>query len=294
MTTSPFITMYSFKGGAGRTLSTANLLAPLVDALGAGPSAPLLVLDMDLDSAGLTTVFDEDEVFSRSDRNNSSSLVSGTLALVRRPVREKFFSDDLLDISLRAGCTLPGTIFLLGGAAVGNEQKVVGKSYDNLRELASICGQKGFKAILIDSASGRQDSAMLCHDVSAVVVYCCRMSTQFLRGTRSQLEHYFTACARDKKIPAKLVIVPLAVPKPQPEFAELFAAAEAQLSSLANKAYAITRTVLVEHGVPEVGSFKWIEVILRAREKLETADEREAAEAYKRIAREIVTLLNEK
>jgi len=42
------VSMYRFKGGAGRTLSTANLLAPLVDALGASPNAPLLVARHDL------------------------------------------------------------------------------------------------------------------------------------------------------------------------------------------------------------------------------------------------------
>lgn len=286
--------MYSFKGGAGRTLSTANLLAPLVDALGATPNAPLLVLDMDLDSAGLTTVLDEDDVFRSPDRFNSSSLVSGKLALVRRPVRERFFAQDLLDVSTRVGCKAPGTVLFLGGASVGNEQKVIGKSYENLRELGAQCGERNYKAILIDSASGRQDSAMLSHDVSAVVVYCCRLSTQFLRGTRAQLDYYFSACSRDGKTPAKLLIVPLAVPKPRPEFAALYAGAETQLASLASKAYATTKTLLVEGGVPEVESFKWLEVILQAREKIEAADERAAAEAFKRIAHQIVTLLYEK
>jgi len=288
------ISMYSFKGGAGRTLSTANLLAPLADALGAGPSAPILVLDMDLDSAGLTTVLDEDEVFRSPDRANSSSLVSGKLALIRRPVREKFFATDLLDVSQRVGCKDPGTVRFLGGAAVGSEQKVVGKSYENLRELVSQCNDKGFKAIVMDSASGRQDSAMLCHDVSDVVVYCCRMSMQFLRGTRGQLEYYFSACQRDNKKPAKVVIVPLAVPKPRPQFAELFASAEAQLDSLATKAFGITQGTLVRGGVPEVESFKWFELILRARGRLDATDEKAAAEAFARIADEIVKTLSQK
>ena len=57
----PVISLYSFKGGAGRTLCTANLVGLLAREIAASKDAPIVLLDMDLDSAGLTIMLDQPE-----------------------------------------------------------------------------------------------------------------------------------------------------------------------------------------------------------------------------------------
>ena len=58
--------MYSFKGGAGRTETTANLTPFLAKRLGATPENPLRLMDFDLDSAGLTMMLDLQNEFQES------------------------------------------------------------------------------------------------------------------------------------------------------------------------------------------------------------------------------------
>ncbi len=48
------ISFYSFKGGAGRTVCTANFAGTYARHIKATPERPILLMDMDLDSAGLT------------------------------------------------------------------------------------------------------------------------------------------------------------------------------------------------------------------------------------------------
>ena len=57
-------TFYSYKGGSGRTTTLINTTKHLIGALGASSTAPILIVDMDLESAGLTYYFEMEKKFS--------------------------------------------------------------------------------------------------------------------------------------------------------------------------------------------------------------------------------------
>lgn len=49
-----FATFFSYKGGAGRSTTCLNTLPLLAEVSGAYKYAPILLLDMDIESAGMT------------------------------------------------------------------------------------------------------------------------------------------------------------------------------------------------------------------------------------------------
>lgn len=57
-------TFYSYKGGSGRTTTAINTIKHLVEYLGATAEKPVLLIDADLESAGLTYFLDCDKKFS--------------------------------------------------------------------------------------------------------------------------------------------------------------------------------------------------------------------------------------
>ena len=57
-------TFYSYKGGSGRTTTLLNTTKHLIDELGASAQKPILLVDADLESAGLTYFFNAQEKFT--------------------------------------------------------------------------------------------------------------------------------------------------------------------------------------------------------------------------------------
>jgi cellulose biosynthesis protein BcsQ len=66
-------TFYSFKGGAGRSLTTINTLAASVKMKNITPENPILLIDMDVDSAGISYLC------GAQDRINRTSLTSKSI-----------------------------------------------------------------------------------------------------------------------------------------------------------------------------------------------------------------------
>lgn len=56
-------TFYSYKGGSGRSTTTMNTVLHLIDALGADSKHPILLVDADLESSGLTFFFRQENRF---------------------------------------------------------------------------------------------------------------------------------------------------------------------------------------------------------------------------------------
>ncbi len=57
-------TFYSYKGGSGRTTTLLNTTKHLIDEMGASPQKPILLVDSDLESAGLTYFFNLQDKFT--------------------------------------------------------------------------------------------------------------------------------------------------------------------------------------------------------------------------------------
>jgi|GEM_PF-4931146 len=90
------VTLYSFKGGAGRTVCTANLIPLLAKKMGATNKTPMLVIDMDIDSAGLTHILEQYPKFEDSDWVSTNFIIKGgsEIYLYNKKYERVFFNED--------------------------------------------------------------------------------------------------------------------------------------------------------------------------------------------------------
>lgn len=285
------ISMYSFKGGAGRTVCTVNVAALLAHKLGVEKGRPLLLMDMDLDSAGLTVLLGQYDHF-KGNRFSTAGLISGEFNFQINAEREEFFEKGLVDVSEILGAPAK-TILFLGTEIVGSKSSIAHQDAAGLLlDFFKRCGQRNFKAALLDSASGLQEAAMACHQVSNVVVYCCRLSLQFIYGTGHQLKQFMDDCKKVGETPS-IILLPVAVPPADGIWKEKYNTRMAQLQLNVTQLSSLTSIQLLKSGIGEVQSFKWEESVLRTKPPGKISpDEALALSAYNDVADAIWELLS--
>ena len=203
------VSFYSFKGGAGRTLCTVNVSGLLAKALKASERNPMVLMDMDVDSAGLTILLDQHSAFTEGPWN-SSGITTGKLRLSSEPQFNTFL-DKMVDISPTLGVARD-TVRFMGGSVISRPSMAVGAGVEVMEDFIIQCPTYPICSVVIDSASGLQETAALCHQISDVIVYCLRMSDQFLYGTKSHLKYFVHECVEAGVVP-HIILLPLAVPK---------------------------------------------------------------------------------
>jgi cellulose biosynthesis protein BcsQ len=281
------ICFYSFKGGAGRTVCIANIAGTLSQRMGATREHPTLLMDLDLDSAGLTILLEQQKRFENSPWS-TNKLLQEEIALDVDPIREKFFSEHMVDVSRELGA-VPGTVRFIGGEIKGAASLSVpeGRALDLLLDFIDRCVENGNQGLIMDSASGWQSTAMLSHFVSDVVVYCCRLTHQFIDGTKLQLEKFIELCEARGRVPS-IVLLPVAVPPSHPDWDQRRDISMGALQSLCNRFKEKTRIQLARTPVDEVLSFKWYESVLAAKAEMTAEDEIKAKEAFDSLAEQII------
>lgn len=278
------ISFYSFKGGAGRTVCVANIAGYLAQALNATAEKPLLVIDMDLDSAGLTMLLGRHGAASDEAMWTSSRIIDTSLNLRNKLRCEKVLSSTMDITSDVGGENLglgPGSVRFVRGESVGNEA-VADREAGAIEEMEALiryCRKKGFAGILIDSASGRQMSARLAFRVSELIVCCARLSYQFAEGTEQMIMHHMDEVSADRAqanpygdeasiLSPAIVFVPVAVPKTESEWAN-----NVKQVRLRNFDRLVSRVLekdpdatcrLFEAGIMEIERFKFHETVLSA------------------------------
>lgn len=289
------ISMYSFKGGAGRTVTTANLTPFLAKRLGATPENPLLLMDFDLDSAGLTMMLDLQNEFQES-RFGCAQIMRREVDLGLIADEQELLKNGMIDVSKHFGLS-KGTIRFLGTEIISRYEKGINiEDVGTMMEyLLLICSQNGIGTILIDSAAGRQDTAQMCHQISQVIICCCRMSKQFLEGTSRHLIRFMQECTEGQRFSPGIGLLPLAVPIRNSQTAiDMYNMRKSELGYLKTNLHNCQAKpnvkLLTEIG--EINSFKFLESILCSNDKLEN-DEKIAIESYKQVAEEIAQLLEQ-
>lgn len=277
----PIISFYSYKGGSGRSVATVNCIGYLAEKIEATPEKPLLVMDMDVDSAGITSIISKTREFANI---NTSKLLKQEIIL-SNDIKRKQFMAALQDITQKVmgKQAEKGTVLFLGNDLKGAEKAL------SPRVIGPIKRQliKSFSGIVMDSASGRQPAAHICYRMSNIIVCCCRLSPQHIWGTRFQLQHYREELKKNH-ISSQFILLPVAVPKtPDDKDLKIYMnKALGDLAALAKRSSA----VLIKDGVPEVESLKWQEFILRTKERL-AEDEKKAIGAYELLADTIVKIV---
>ena len=289
------ISFFSYKGGSGRTSLLFNVLPILAKELGATPDEPIIVLDMDIDSKGLSYLIDE-----KSKVNTIEVLKNGDDLYgdddEDLPISQHPFFKKLVPIGEDVG--LPASqdeaILFVSAHATSEESKFLnGKNnFDiacaSLKNLEKLCGDYNCKAIIMDTPSGGQLAGDAALSISNVIITVMRITSQFQKGTMEFLTD-LNQRFRNKKF----ILVPNAIPNAD----GLQFNVRAILDSIGNRA----RNIITDRnelnlnmiangalGINEVRLFKFMETNLsKIKERELQEDEQRALESYYKLVGEI-------
>jgi cellulose biosynthesis protein BcsQ len=287
------ITFFSYKGGAGRSSTALNTLPYLVDVLGANEKSPILLLDMDLDSAGMTYLLEQEPNFKSKGANDVKQFLTkeDVDTLLESPAANlegHEFYEWFRPVGNALGIKDDRAVMFLGV----NDEEVVDVEQMSLRQgdlwrnFRTFCKNNNITAVILDSAAGTQYIAKQAVKHATLVVNCLRATKQFRIGTFNYLRKL-----REENPRTKVILLPTVIP------VNIGIGDESQYSITVNdiknkiKIFRLQDMnidfVNVEKlGINEVVQFKWLEGVLYkiAKERDLVADEQEAAKRYKQLA----------
>ena len=288
-------TFFSYKGGAGRSTTCLNTLPFLVRQSTAHKSAPILLLDMDIESAGMTYLLNQQDKFHGKfdvkellkNEETWSTEKKGDITL--HPLYKKF-----VPVGRLLGLPSDESVMFLG--VDDASPKLDGRYMDTyegaIKKLIEFADRHNVRAIVMDSAAGDQFSATVAVRKSEKIVFCMRPTHQFRIGTFNYLKRLSISAGRtgaDKTI----VLLPTVVPadaaiegKSQLELA--IDDIKKRIDSVGNfdfkKNFVSSKDCF---GINEVARFKWKEGVLyklKAENGTLAADEEEGYVRYQKLA----------
>lgn len=293
------ISFFSYKGGAGRTSLLYNVLPFLAEKIGATEMEPIIVLDLDIDSKGLSFLIEEDSGV------NSIQVLKGDKAIGYRhtgSIREHPFFKQLCPIGDKVGLSGDKARSILfvsanskeGITFLGDTNNFDGR-YISLNALNRLCYNYHCKAIVMDTPAGNQLASECALSISNKIVTTMRITKQFRRGTQEFLRE---ASSRFEN--KEFIIVPNAVPDAIDDVYDIekiiMDIAGNSKKSIECNSRNIVNLKMVEDGrmgIKEVNLFKLVEENLKKESRLRKLlkDEEMAVQMYELLAEE---LINEK
>ena len=295
------IDFYSYKGGAGRSVTTLNTIPFIAEALNASPEKPLIVFDMDLESAGITYLVEEDKSFSKNEGiklKDTRDYFDGEIS-ARRKANSRDESDILknsIDISKKVGYPNEGSILFMG---VDDSDLL--KEYPNPADLKKKVSdlithlKKIAAGIIFDSASGGQPISLALLQKSTDIVVCLKVTSQFRHGTLRFLDKLmFDNDDFDKK---NIILLPVAISENEAMANESLTYKELALKDLIDKIEVFekksarggininfNKVFLTNEnfGIPEIEKFKWEERNLFFEKSIGRTLERDEEIGFKR------------
>lgn len=289
-------TFFSYKGGAGRSTTCLNTLPFIVDLCEAYNGARIMLLDMDIESAGMTYLLNQQDVFKDKKydvkqllKGEDTWTVSRQSDLSKHPVYKEFVPvGNILGLPDNESVMFLGvndsTEQLNSKAVAGIVERVMG-------DLVKFAENNNVRAIIIDSAAGDQYSARLSVDNSDKIVFCMRPTKQFRIGTFNYLRRMairYGSLASDKDI----ILLPTVVPADAEVDgkSQLITSVEdikARINLLPNLEIINDFLMKENFGINEIRRFKWKEGVLYKLQKengLEE-DEKTGLEKYRYLAK---------
>ena len=295
---------FSYKGGSGRSTLAYNTIPFLVKELNASPKAPILVFDLDIDSAGLTFLFKKSGVntdaFSIQEaldtpysiiRNNPDTVDIEHHAIFKSCIpigRAVYGLDEDNDRSVLFVPTKRN--IAIGGDGNGN-YVIGGDEERRFKRIIEDCDAFGFSAVLFDTPAGNQATAQWSLEISDAIVVCMRITYQMREGTREYLDMKLKNFSNKK-----VFIVPNAVPTDE-IFVDGYRVDYEYLKGTINDMFKdisindnqINLEMLgvgkPYFGINEIKRFKIQEdVLFKIAPEKRSGDENSAIEAYRRLA----------
>jgi cellulose biosynthesis protein BcsQ len=288
------VSFHSYKGGSGCTTTVINTLPFLIQELRADENHPILVIDGDLDSAGLTYLLGADQFFENA--YDVKELLSGSLPgkNIRNQLDNHPFLSKCLPVGDKFGSNNNAVYFLgINDNRFFEANDMVGSAEKVLYELRRLCYQLGFKAIVFDSAPGEQFSSALVNRIAQVIVSCLKPTKQARLGTKRYLERLepMMIDSDTKDQVHRLIILPTSVPqtdtiiKGKDQYTHTL---KLMQDVIENLNYDVNKVFVTEErfGIPEIERFKWEEDILYNLNINE--EEKQALTLFQTLAQEIV------
>lgn len=300
------ISCFSYKGGAGRSTLAMNIVPFLADALGATEEKPLILVDMDIDSCGITYFLDIKKFSQETMDKFSVQALFGTNGAPQTDLYAESAKDHVLFSHLRGVGQFfhrPERSILCLPAQPGASLGANNSNYDssrsgNLEKFLKECNEWDICGVLLDSAVGDQLTAKWSNNAADIILCCLRPTEQFREGTSRFFDNFDKNIAQHKKI----IIVPNVVPTepltiqeeegqmhyPDHAKEEILKAFQDNIESGKNE-YCMDMLKGNLFGVPKVDRFMWHESVLVNASDL-TKSEEEALKSYQAIVETIKSI----
>lgn len=284
------ISFFSYKGGAGRTSLLYNTLPFLAEKLNATETEPIIVIDLDIDSKGLSYLI------SRNSEINAIQVLRGEDVIGTRcnaPIHEHPFFKGLCPIGAAVGLPADKDRAILFISANSNgflgDQNNFNGSGISLNALNRLCNAYNCKAIVMDTPAGSQLSANCALSISNKIVTVMRITRQFRKGTGEFLRE-----KTGKYAGKEFIITPNAVPDAKGTAFDINLIMQ-DITNIAVNSVSEDNTVNLtllkdgRQGINEVNLFKFSEENLKLNSisRTLTADEEQAVAMYKVLAEEL-------
>lgn len=282
------IAFFSYKGGAGRTSVVYNIIPLIARKLNATPENPIVVVDLDIDSMGLSFLMNVrvDSTHLFTVQNMIDLKITWPLVTKESLFKNLVHVGELFGYSKsEAGAIL----FMPANTSVSNTRN---SNYDQrnnatpLETLRRKCQESGCKALILDTPTGDQLTARYALETADIINVCMRITHQFRRGTIDFLEKKDRSEFNSKR----LIIVPNAVPREEIYIDDRLFNYEIVRNDFIERAQAVVKNNKLDFrlmsensfGIPEVKLFKFKEDMLY-RMKRNDNDETEAFEKFNQL-----------
>lgn len=285
------VSFYSFKGGSGRSTTCLNTIPYIYEIGEASAERPIILLDVDLDSAGMTYLLEQENYFRENYSINDFLKGDNDLSVpVDSGIQNHPFYKKLVPVGNRFGIDDNDAVVFLG---INDRSKLGNNDFSSdtdaqFNKLRSFCKKNGVTALVFDTPTGSQITAQYSWKASNCVVCCMKNTMQFRKGTFNYLRRI--SSNKEANID-QLIIFPTVVPNDL-ELDGVSQTAESINSILQNVqdiSFDNINTDFVTKemfGINEIERFKWKEDILYKLEKNDELrdDEKEGIRRYRKLA----------
>ena len=290
------ISFYSFKGGAGRSTTCLNTIPYLCEASEANANHPIILIDMDLDSAGMTYLLGQEEFFH--DNFDVKDFLKGTNDLsvaVEDGLQNHPFYKHLVPVGNRFGLDDNKAVLFLGindRDKLGNND-LIGETESIFKKLRKFAKDNGISAIAFDTSTGDQISATFSLRYSDTVVCCMKNTLQFRKGTFNFLKRISNEVDFEN-----LILFPTVVPKEDMIIdgkSQFDSSIESILKNIEDLPMDVNKEFISREmfGINEIQRFKWKEDVLYNLAKNgklndDEEDAKDGVNRYKKLAEVII------
>jgi cellulose biosynthesis protein BcsQ len=299
------VSFFSYKGGSCRSTTAWNTTYFLAEKWNANKDYPLIVIDADIDSAGLSILMNKAQSFTvqdlmleykgKGEEIRKKLISTGT-------VKDHPFFSRLVPVGKEFGREEAEAVLLLPARVSDNceEFKCTNDMVLNLiKDIETLCNKTACRGIVFDTPAGTQMFATICLERSNVIVCCMRPTDQFRVGTKRFIEKTFADKSR-----FKFILCPTAVPKNKVKVDtwnmpdDLSGCLKDDVLEKIKNNYPDFADCIIEKmilnddsilGIPEVALFKWKESCL-GRDGADSDDQELALRSYEYLA----DLINER